>query len=240
MKAYVIHLKDAPGRLPQVERLAQRLPIPCQILDAVAGARLSDRERDAAYRRTIHWPPYPFRLSKGEIGCFLSHRLSWQAIVDEGTAGGLVLEDDVEVDMARLPAALELVKRFASPGDIVRFPNKFRSAAGQVVAAADGLEIVRENSPGLNMMMQWIGRDAARELLARTERFDRPVDVFVQMRWLHRLPVYALRPVLIREISGQLGGSTIQASNKSLLREVARGVSRTAYRGFTRTRNLFV
>lgn len=240
MKAYVIHLKDAPGRWPQVERLAQRLPIACEVVDAVAGARLSEREIDAAYRRSIHWPPYPFRLSKGEIGCFLSHRLSWQAIVDGGAAGGFVIEDDVEVDMARLPAALDLVRQFASPGDIVRFPNKFRSTAGQVMAAKDGLEIVRENSPGLNMMMQWIGRDAARELLALTETFDRPVDVFVQMRWLHKLPVYALRPVLIREISGQLGGSTIQASNKSMVREIARGVTRTAYRGFTRARNLFV
>jgi len=239
VQAYVIHLKDAAGRWPQVERLAGRLPIPCRILDAVAGARLSKGEIEATYRRTIHWPPYPFRLSKGEIGCFLSHRLSWQAIADGHADGGLVMEDDVEVDMARLPAALELVTRFASPGDIVRFPNKFRSAAGQVVASADGLEIVRESSPGLNMMMQWIGRDAARELLARTQTFDRPVDVFVQMRWLHRLPVYALRPVLIREVSGDLGGSTIQANNKPVVREVARAVARTAYRGFTRARNLF-
>lgn len=239
MQAYVIHLKSAADRWQQVERLMRQMPVQCRVLDAVAGAQLSDRDVEAAYRRTIHWPPYPFRLSRGEIGCFLSHRLSWRAISDGRDEGGLVIEDDVEVDMARLPAALELVNRYASRGDIIRFPNKFRSSAGEVVAAANGLQIVREKSPGLNMMMQWIGRDAARALLASTEAFDRPVDVFVQMRWLHRLPVYALRPVLIREISGQLGGSTIQASNKSIVREVARGVTRTAYRGFTRARNLF-
>lgn len=239
MQAYIIHLKDASGRRPQVERLRQGLPVPSQVVDAVAGGRLRPHEIDAAYRRSIHWPPYPFRLSPGEIGCFLSHRLAWQAIAEGNPEGGLVVEDDIEIDMERLPAALELVRSFTSPGDIVRFPNKFRSRAGQVVASRDGLEIVRENSPGLNMMMQWIGRDAARELLARTETFDRPVDVFIQMRWLHKLPVYALRPVLIREISGQLGGSTIQASHKSITRELARGISRTAYRGFTRARNLF-
>ena len=239
MQAYIIHLKDASGRRPQVDRLRQRLPVPSQVIDAVAGHRLQPRELQAAYRRSLHWPPYPFRLSTGEIGCFLSHRMAWQAIAEGSSKGGLVLEDDVEIDMARLPAALDMVGRFASPGDIVRFPNKFRSRAGRVVASRDGIEIVRENSPGLNMMMQWIGRDAARELLAITETFDRPVDVFVQMRWLHKLPVYALRPALIREISGQLGGSTIQSGNKSIAREVARGISRAAYRGFTRARNLF-
>lgn len=239
MQAYIIHLKDASGRQPQVERLRQRLPVPSQVIDAVAGGRLGPHELEATYRRSLHWPPYPFRLSNGEIGCFLSHRLAWQAIADGTPAGGLVVEDDIEIDMARLPAALDLVQRFASPRDIVRFPNKFRSRPGKVVASQDGLEIVRENSPGLNMMMQWIGRDAARELLARTETFDRPVDVFIQMRWLHKIPVFALRPVLIREISGQLGGSTIQSRNKSAAGEVARGIGRAAYRGFTRARNLF-
>lgn len=238
MRAHIIHLKDASGRQPQVERLRQRLPLPTEVIDAVAGGRLPPQVLEATYRRSLHWPPYPFRLSAGEIGCFLSHRLAWQAIADGSSKGGLVLEDDVEIDMARLPAALDLVGRFASAGDIVRFPNKFRSRAGRVVASHDGIDLVQENSPGLNMMMQWIGRDAARELLAMTETFDRPVDVFVQMRWLHKIPVYALRPVLIREISAQLGGSTIQTGNKSIAREVARGIGRAAYRGFTRARNL--
>jgi len=239
LQAYIIHLKDASGRRPQVERLTQHLRLPSQVIDAIAGARLPEHEIDAAYRRTLHWPRYPFRLSKGEIGCFLSHRQTWKAIADGAVDGGLVIEDDIEIDFARLPAALDLVRRFASPGDFIRFPNKFRSSAGQVVASQDGFDIVRENSPGLNMMMQWIGRDAARLLLARTETFDRPVDVFLQMRWLHKLPVYAVRPVLIREISGQLGGSTIRSSDKSIPREVARTIGRAAYRGYTRTRNLF-
>ncbi|WP_170314766.1 glycosyltransferase family 25 protein [Aquibium carbonis] len=239
MQAYIIHLKDASGRWPQVERLKQELPMASQVVDAVSGARLPERELDRVYRRNLHWPPYPFRLSKGEIGCFLSHRLTWQAILDGNAEGGLVLEDDIEIDSARLPAALELVGKFASPGDIVRFPNKFRSRAGQVVASQDGFDVVQEKSPGLNMMMQWIGRDAARQLLARTEIFDRPVDVFMQMRWMHDLPVYAVRPVLIREVSGELGGSTIQSGRKSIPNEAARSIGRTAYRGYTRARNMF-
>jgi GR25 family glycosyltransferase involved in LPS biosynthesis len=239
LQAYIIHLRDASGRLPQVERLKQQLPIPSQVVDAVAGARLSEHERDRVYRRALHWPPYPFRLSKGEIGCFLSHRLTWQAIADGNAAGGVVLEDDIEIDSVRLPAALDLVGRFASPGDFIRFPNKFRSRAGRVVASQDGFDIVEEVSPGLNMMMQWIGRDAARQLVAQTESFDRPVDVFLQMRWIHHLPVYAVRPVLIREVSGQLGGSTIQASSRSIPDEAARSIGRTVYRGYTRARNQF-
>ena len=78
-EAFIIHLARAEARKPQVERLAATLPLPINVINAVDGLALGDREIEAAYRRHLYRPRYPFALRKAEIGCFLSHRKAWQA-----------------------------------------------------------------------------------------------------------------------------------------------------------------
>ena len=96
IEAFIIHLARAKARRPQVERILSACPVPAHVIDAVDGRALSTEELQAAYtRRSLHAPRYPFALSVGEIGCFLSHRKAWQAILDAGLDAGLVIEDSV-------------------------------------------------------------------------------------------------------------------------------------------------
>ncbi|WP_394886402.1 glycosyltransferase family 25 protein [Mesorhizobium sp. AaZ16] len=229
-EAFIIHLARAELRKPQVERLAATLPLPVNILDAVDGMALTEDEANAIYRHHLHRPRYPFALRKAEIGCFLSHRKAWRAIVDGGLDAGLIIEDDVEPDEELFVPALALAMKTIRPGDYIRFPYRSHTDSGAEVAKAGGVALVEPGHTGLGMQMQLVGRQAAAELLKATETFDRPVDTTIQMRWLADIRVLAVRPPAVRQIGHLLGGTIVQKKSKPLGEILSREVKRAWYR----------
>lgn len=228
VEAFIIHLARAEKRRPQVEKLRRDLPVPAHVIDAVDGNALSAAEIEQVYQRHLFKPRYPFALRPGEIGCFLSHRRAWQAIVDRGLDAGLIVEDDVEVDVGTLERLFGLHRGVFAARDYLRFPHK-ANEAGQIVAESEDATLFKPAVPGLGMVMQLVGREAASALLAQTERFDRPVDTAIQLG-CNGIRLLSSRPLCVREISAQMGGTVIQGKQKSLGESVTREVKRAIYR----------
>ena len=103
------------------------------------------------------------------------------------------------------------------------------SEHGREVFRNDQIRIIIPNPIGLGMVAQLVSFDAAQKLLAATEQFDRPVDTTVQMRWVTGLQPLAVIPGGVKEISAQLGGTTIQ-HKKSFSDKLAREILRPIYR----------
>lgn len=234
IKAFIIHLARATDRKQQVEKLVRELPVKTEVINAVDSRTLSDAEINRVYTRKLHAPRYPFELSKNEIACFLSHRKAWQAIVDQGLDAGFVIEDDIELTSV-FSAAFHAVTNHFEPGSFVRFTFRDREQ-GREIFRNDQLCIIIPNPIGLGMVAQLISFDAAKKLLAVTEKFDRPVDTTVQMRWVTGLQPLAVIPGGVNEISAQLGGTTIQhkkSFNDKLAREILRPIYRMRVRSFS-------
>lgn len=89
-KIFVINLKHRNDKREHILRQSQALNIPAEIIDAVDGNKLTDHALEA-------WVcDYPHcALTKGVIGCALSHLNLYRKIVAEGIALALILEDDV-------------------------------------------------------------------------------------------------------------------------------------------------
>ncbi|MDQ6436496.1 glycosyltransferase family 25 protein [Mesorhizobium sp. LHD-90] len=236
-EAFIIHLGRAEARKVQVDRLTATLPLPVNVVDAVDGLALGDDEIEAAYRRHLHGPRYPFALRKAEIGCFLSHRKAWQAIVDGGLDAGLIVEDDVEPIEGSFGPALALAMRTIRAGDYIRFPYRSHTDSGAEAAKAGEVTLVEPVHVGLGMQMQLVGRQAAAELLKMTETFDRPVDTTIQMRWLVKIRILAVRPPAVRQIGHLLGGTVVQKKVKPLGEVLSREIKRAWYRLALRRRN---
>ena len=233
-RGYIIHLKRATDRRRQAEAFAASLPMPAEILDAIDGRAMPAAALQERARRNLISPRYPFPLANGEIACFLSHRRAWQAIIDSGCDAGLIAEDDVA---ATSPDFLPLIKTVLdgmSPVDFVRFPMRARGEQGRRTWGVGQLHVIEPRLPALNMQMQIVGREAARLLLAASEEFDRPVDSFVQMQWLHGARMLSARPIVIRELGGELGGSVIHPRRRTivdrLVHEIQRPLIRLAVR----------
>jgi GR25 family glycosyltransferase involved in LPS biosynthesis len=215
LHGFVIHLERAIARKSNAEHLVANLPVPAEILPAIDGRVLGRQERALRYRPRLHRPRYPFALSDSEIACFLSHRAAWQAIVDRGLDAGLIVEDDVATDEA-FAAVFAAARGIAGPNDYVRFPRWERGEMGGVIYGSGAASVIEPYFPQLGMQAQLVGHEAASRLLAATESFDRPVDSIVQMQWLHGARVLSARPIVIREIDRELGGTVLQ--NKKMRR----------------------
>lgn len=210
VEGFVIHLGRAEKRGPQVERIVAASPVPMHVLPAVDGLQLTEEER-GRHVPELHRPRYPFELNPPEIGCFLSHRKAWAAILDRGLDAGLVVEDDVEIDGRTLNAGLVLACREVGRLGIVQFQVRDIARPGPVVARDGATTVHRPAVTPLRASCALYSSAAAARLLDLTDRFDRPVDTFIQMHWVTGVQPGIVVPSGVQEISAQVGGTTIQS-----------------------------
>ncbi|WP_439273609.1 glycosyltransferase family 25 protein [Pseudochrobactrum sp. HB0163] len=228
IKAFIIHLERASERRRQVEALQAQLPLPAHIINAVDAQNLSDDDIAAVYKPRLHKPYYPFRLSRSEIACFLSHRKSWQAIIDQNLDGAFVFEDDVALT-DDFPDAFAAALDTLDQGKLIRLPFRADRETGKTIYQNRSTKIIRPVPAGLGMVAQLISRDAASILLEKTRYFDRPVDTFAQMTWITGLHPLSVIPGGVQEISSNLGGSTLK-QRRSLTHKLHRELMRPFYR----------
>lgn len=229
-EAFIVHLARATGRAAAVQAAAAAVGMPCTVVDAVDGQRLSQAELDAVYVPALHAPRYPFALGRGEIACFLSHRKIWAEIVARGLDWGMVLEDDVAVDPQAIARAVAAVRARGVTSDYVSLQTR-PIPDGALVHSHDGCALRRITPPPLRTSGQIVGRQAAERLLAVTARFDRPIDVLLQMTWLTGVPVLCADPSGIGDWPEPVGGSVAQNKRRRGLGEsLGREVARTLYR----------
>lgn len=229
LHGYIIHLRKATLRTPQVEWISAHAPCPVTVIDAVDGSALGQNQRDA-YRQGLHEPRYPFELRPGEHGAFHSHRACWRMIVEGEARAGLILEDDLDFVPDVFARAVQLAMSCGIEDAYVRFPLRQREAAATAIATDGDLKLIRPEVIALGAVGQVVGKEAARRLLTATEKFDRPVDTFLQMRWVHGVRVLSVWPSSLREVSVNLGGSLIQKRTPQWGAKLSREWKRFWYR----------
>ncbi len=234
-KAFILHLDRASQRRPQAEKLRASLPIPAEILPAVDGALLSEAEVASVYSRQIHAPRFYLTLNRAEIGAFLSHRAAWRRIVEENLDYGLVFEDDADVDPIIFKRTCAFARATSDQWDYALAPAMRIGEAG----ANERVTLNHPSAPPLRALAQFVSASAARRLLAATERFDRPIDTFLQMSWVTGVELLTFTPSGVVDASKNLGGSTIQQRSKSTAEKLWREVSRPLYRARVRFYHAF-
>ena len=225
MKSLIIHLPRATARAENMSRLMQMLPSP-QVVEAVDGSEPAQIARITQYAGDLHDPPYPFRLSAGEVGCFLSHRRCWEMIVQGDAPYALIAEDDLKTSPRAFTAALDLAVRYADENSFIRLPAKTRERPAGPVARQGNAALFLPRTIGLQAVCQIVGRKAAQRLLDVTQVIDRPVDTTLQMHWITGQPVQTILPSGVAEVGA---ASTIQSKtriNDLLMREIRRATYR--------------
>ena len=224
----IIHLERSLERKPQVKKLKKDLPYRTKVVDAVDGSK-PDNGFSKGYTPRLLLPRYPFRLGSAEVACFQSHRKCWQEILDRGLEAALIIEDDVAIIDGEFTAAVKLAMKEIKMGDLIRLPMKPREKPRNRSLKRDNISIFEPTVIGLGTQAQIVTYDAARRLLEKTEHFDRPIDVYLQLRWKHGVRVLTLWPNGVRERSSSLGGSLIgkeRSNGDKLRRELLRPLYR--------------
>ena len=223
----IIHMPGSSNRTANVEHLLFSLP-KAEVIEAVNGRAVAADLAEILYPGDQHEPNYPFPLSPGEVGCFLSHRRCWQRIVDADWDYALIVEDDLALDSLLWEDALALIAQQASQESFIRLPAKHREVPTVQISQQGNCKLFLPKVIGLQTVAQVVGRAAAQRLLTATEQLDRPVDTFLQMHWVHGQKIQTILPNGVSEQTEALGGSTIQKrkSGSKLTREFKRSLYR--------------
>jgi GR25 family glycosyltransferase involved in LPS biosynthesis len=237
ISAFVITLERATERRQHVDWILRNLPLPGMPLSAVDGKLLTPQEVDQCSARQLFSPRYPHPLGRGEIGCFLSHRKAWQAIIDAQLDAALILEDDVTFEPERLRDAIAWLSSEVVQGEYVQLQAREISARGSAAGRSEPFALIQPRPVPLRTTAQIVTRTAAVRLLEASKVFDRPVDTFLQMTWITGVPMRVIVPRVIEEISLQLGGSTLGGRNRSLYECLRREILRPIYRAQIRYRS---
>ena len=224
----IIHLERSLERKPQVNKLKKDLAFRTKVIEAIDGSK-ADNDFSKSYTPRLLRPYYPFNLRSAEVACFQSHRKCWQEILDQGLEAALIVEDDVDIIDEEFMSAVKLAMKEIKMGDLIRLPVKPREKPRNSSVKRDNISIFEPTLVGLGTQAQIVTYDAARRLLESTKRFDRPIDVYLQLRWKHGVRILTLWPNGVREHSSSLGGSLI-GKEKNYGNKLRRELLRPIYR----------
>ncbi|MFN3825719.1 MAG: glycosyltransferase family 25 protein [Pseudorhodobacter sp.] len=179
--ARVINLANSPHRLASIGARLEAAGIAWQRHPAIAPASLEAALGHPLYRGARMRALFGRDMSRGEIGCFLSHVAAMKAALADHAPLALILEDDATpIDEAK-PALAALSDWLTQkPEPAVDWLHLSRSLGkwGRPFASVGGHRVRRAYRPPLIASANLWTRKGMRDFLAHVGRqgMDRPVD----------------------------------------------------------------
>lgn len=210
---YLINLDQSTDRLAQCDKLLQQHGLEYERVSAVLGKGLSDVEIDKYYDAATNRKKYYRTLSKGEIGCYLSHRECWRRIVHSDAPYGVVLEDDITI-IGDVKKAIGQIERVDFDWDLIKLAPYNRKTRKVVLRHQldQEAQLVIHSKPMSGCAATIYSKQGAERLLNATEQFYRPVDTDIQHFWEKGIEVWSLAPYVFQQNLDS--ESTITATRK--------------------------
>uniref|UniRef100_A0AAY4B7Y0 Glycosyl transferase family 25 domain-containing protein n=1 Tax=Denticeps clupeoides TaxID=299321 RepID=A0AAY4B7Y0_9TELE len=182
---FLINLKRRLDRRQRMMNTLSVLGLEATLTDAVDGKALNTSQLQALGIEMMpgYKDPYSGRvLTRGEIGCFLSHHATWSQVVEQDLQKVLVLEDDVRFEpffKRRLKAIMDDVEKSKLNWDLIYVGRK-RMQVKQPEVSVEGVNNLVEADYSYWTLGYALSLQGARKLL-RVQPFCKmlPVDEFL-------------------------------------------------------------
>lgn len=191
---FIINMPSATDRRAAVTGQLAGLNLDPNWIDAVRGKDMTATEVASVYDESNNRRYFRRALSAGEIGCYVSHRKAWQALLDSEADLAVILEDDICVSdqFPQAIAALHSANNF----DLIKLADDRNCPIIQSRAAHAGFEWVSYKRVPNCANGYAISREGAKKLLSRA-KFYRPVDIDMQFYRELNLTVAGLIPYCV-------------------------------------------
>ncbi|XP_072536894.1 procollagen galactosyltransferase 2 [Salminus brasiliensis] len=182
---FLINLKRRTDRRERMLNTLEALELEATLIEAVDGKALNSSKLQALGIEMMpdYKDPYSGRvLTRGEIGCFLSHHATWTQVVERGLQSVLVLEDDVRFEprfKRRLQTIMEDVEKALLDWDLIYVGRK-RMQVAQPEVSVEGVDNLVEADYSYWTLGYALSQQGARKLLS-AQAFNKmlPVDEFL-------------------------------------------------------------
>lgn len=195
LPVFVINLDREAARLAHISKEAERIGLSIDRISAVDGLDVPAHLRCKFFAGSSHNPAN--LLMPGEVGCYASHLLSYEKILEDGLDWALVLEDDVTLGDDFAQTVRETVKLLPSGWDIVRLSSEPRRSVLSVAPLHSGRHLVRYCKLPKQAGAQLVSASGAKKMLLHGLRV-RPVDADLRHGYLYNLDTFGVYPAPAR------------------------------------------
>lgn len=186
MLTLVINLNRSNDRLKRISARLNELNVNFERVEAFDGFTLSDDE----YKRLTYPYNHPCRvrftreLTKGEVGCFISHRKCWQKLVESNENYAVILEDDLYIsDKAKqfltninwLPQNVGLIRL----SSFYSMNNRLYIKDKSVLNSHNEYSIAKTLRYAIGTQCYIISKEFAKNAIEMSVKFECPVDEFL-------------------------------------------------------------
>ncbi|XP_051963838.1 procollagen galactosyltransferase 2-like [Xyrauchen texanus] len=182
---FLINLKRRLDRRERMLNTLAVLGLEASVFYAVDGKALNTSQLQALHIEMLpgYKDPYSGRvLTRGEIGCFLSHHFIWKQVVERGLQRVLVLEDDVRFEprfKGRLQTIMKDVEKAKLDWDLVYVGRK-RMQVAKPEVSVEGVNNLVEADYSYWTLGYALSQQGAKKLLAAQPLGKMlPVDEFL-------------------------------------------------------------
>ncbi|MBQ0956000.1 glycosyltransferase family 25 protein [Serratia symbiotica] len=160
-KVYIINLPEHKDRLELMTKQMENLDIPFEIIVGFDGEKIKDEEM-FIFRRDISCA-----VTKGEVGCALSHLKAYRKLIDSNNEVALVIEDDVIIPSNLRNIINDIVKRNDKEKRLVTLLSKVNKYINKPVYELSNGQKVFRTIDATFAHGYIINRSAARKLLEK-------------------------------------------------------------------------
>ena len=205
----VINLAASTERRKIMEQHLKELGLEGEFFSATDGRQMSEKDIAAIYDDEQASKTEWGKLTRGEIGCAISHRRVWQMLLDSGEAGFLVLEDDI-VLAPDVPKWLAELTRLARDGDVIPFVKTSSTPYFFRRVKLDSRWLIYANQSFIGATAYYITPLAARRLLAASHPIHFPTDCwYSNPGFKGATPIRVVWPEAVTPRAGSNEASTI-------------------------------
>jgi len=196
-RCYLINLDRSPQRLKAMNTRLAKLGITYERVPGVDGLTLDE----TAFRQYTRENRYYKPLTRGEVGCYLSHNKALQAFVDSNAHHALILEDDGTFDpdlcavITEAIALREHTEDTLLQWDLLKLTQRRRLARYIELAELETRSLVEYglSVPTVANATVWT-RAGAKRWIRAFSGCTRPIDCDLQHPWEYALSILSVHP----------------------------------------------
>ena len=242
MKIYVISLSDALDRRGYISARLNSQNLEFEFFNALSGNG-GYEPYFAAYSPSRYLLNTGRLAAPGEIGCYASHRAVWKkcVLLNEPI---LIAEDDA-VFSDRFSSAINQVEGLIRQYGFIRLETVDRHPRRWKLRIKGHKLVEKRGDSGIHYVSRMslcatcyaISPLVAAAFLSKSHCLTEPVDKFIQKNWVHKQPLYAFVPPVVRQ-ADLSGDSSIDQDRASAKRLPLIGIPRFVWKVIEHTRRL--
>ncbi|MFN3624162.1 MAG: glycosyltransferase family 25 protein [Hyphomicrobium sp.] len=136
------------------------------------------------------------KLKPGEVGCYASHLVAMQMIVDRGLDYALILEDDAVLPADTTKTLADILRTVPKGWDLVHFCRETNRAVKVIADLDDNRRLIRFSRVPETTTGYLVSRSGAQKFLKPMKRYW-PIDTDFRQPWRFGLEIYGVTPCFI-------------------------------------------